>query len=86
MFQISEDWTSLQIVGVMLENWSVHSKGFSPLFWSFFFPLSKHITVCAILSVKKVKSKHIRNERTQRPSSVLHPAGTLLSMSFQSVD
>lgn len=31
-FQVSEDWTSFQVASVMLENWSVRSKGSSPLF------------------------------------------------------
>lgn len=59
MFYISEDWISFQIVSVMLENWSIHYKGFSPFLT--LFSVSKHVTVWAILSVKKLKSKHIRN-------------------------
>ena len=31
VFQVPEDWTSFRIVSVMLENWRVHSEGFSPL-------------------------------------------------------
>lgn len=61
VFYISENWT-FQIVSVMLKNWSIHSKPFLPFSEASFF-VSKHVTVWAILSVKKVKSKHIRNER-----------------------
>lgn len=39
-------------------------KAFYPLSGSFLFPISKHVTVRAILLVKKMGSKHMRNGRT----------------------